>query len=114
MIAITHKKPVSAEAGRRELSSLDRIVIYLTASGPTRYWAVSASLADFGVNLSPEQIAGACEQFPGTFLADKDHVGPLIGIRTSPWMHEVSTRRSLDTRAAVKEQRLPRMRRGVN
>lgn len=93
------------------INAMEHIALYLTHSGPTRYWAVSAYLADIGIDVSPVVIADACNQFPSTFLADRDHNGPLIGIRTSQWMHEVSTRRSLDTRAAVKEQRLPRLRR---
>lgn len=115
MITFTHKAPAAVlDRSSREMHPLDHVEFYLIASGPTRYWAISANLADIGVTFSPEDIEHACSHFPGTFLVDRDHIGPLIGIRTEQWRDEVSTRRSLDTRAAVKEQRLPRLRRGMD
>ncbi len=94
-----------------KLHPIEHIAVYLSASGPTRFWAVERHLAGIGIRMSAAAVERACQFFPETFLQDRDHNGALIGIRTDQWMAEVGSRRSLSTAAAVKEQRLPKFMR---
>lgn len=109
-------KPASAVSATLETlkkAPIQMISLYLEYAGPTRPWAIAAHLAEFGVQMPPTLVTNICDQFAGTFLRDRDHIGPLIGLRTAGWVEEVRSRYSLRETAHRKEQVIPRMTRAT-